>query len=475
MSLTEGIFPPGFLFGTSTSSYQVEGAWNEGGKSESFWDRLVHEKPHIVKDGRSGDEAADSYHKYKEDVQLVKKMGLDYYRFSLSWCRILPEGDLGVINREGIDYYNSLINELLANNVQPMITLYHWDLPQILQDLGGWFNPLMAKYFEDYARICFQEFGDRVKWWITLNDPHAQGETYCHEAMCCFNSLAGRGEYLAVHHMLLAHAKAYRLYEKEFESRFKGKIGITISCPWHTEKTPNPEDIEAAQLSRQFNIGWIAHPIFSKSGDYPPIMRQIVDENSKREGRSSSRLPLFTKEEIELVQGSSDFFGVNHYVTALASKSSKNLINKDIEVTLTHDPRWIPTSMADMFVTPWGLREVLKWINLQYGNPKVLITENGCGDKGEIVDLGRIDYFGKYLNEILKAIYLDGCHVVGYTAWTLLDNFEWVFGYTVKFGLHSVDFRSENKTRTSKASSAFLAMLTKNKRLPPKYLVAGDR
>ncbi|KAJ4446058.1 hypothetical protein ANN_12744 [Periplaneta americana] len=222
-SLKDYAFPDGFLFGTATSSYQVEGAWLEDGKSLNIWDTLTHNKSNLISDRSNGDVACDSYHKYKEDVQLLKELGVNFYRFSVSWSRILPTGHINVVNQAGIDYYNNLINELLADGIQPMVTMYHWDLPQTLQDLGGWPNQVMAQYFEDYARVLFTNYGDRVKYWITFNEPSVFTAGYESVAFHAPNvGATGFGQYLATHTVLKAHARAYHLYDNEFRAAQQG-------------------------------------------------------------------------------------------------------------------------------------------------------------------------------------------------------------------------------------------------------------
>ncbi|KAF6211407.1 hypothetical protein GE061_011919, partial [Apolygus lucorum] len=230
-------FPDGFLFGTGTSAHQVEGAWNTDGKGESIWDKIVHDRPEKVADRTNADVACDSYHLYKEDVKIIKELGFDFYRFSISWPRVLPTGEAHIINVLGVKYYNNLIDELLKNNIQPMVTMYHWDLPQRLQDLGGWLNPMITDFFREYARLLFKLFGDRVKLWNTINEPEMIAIGYGNATMAPCIKLFGYGEYLAAHHMLIAHAKAYRVYDEEFRPTQQGRVTIALNSMYHFPKT----------------------------------------------------------------------------------------------------------------------------------------------------------------------------------------------------------------------------------------------
>merc|ERR1712032_661324 len=261
-------FPDDFIWGSATAAYQIEGAWNEGGKGPSIWDVFTKVPGNII-DGSSGDVACDSYHNYKEDVRLMKEMGLTSYRFSIGWTRILPDGT-GARNPEGIQYYHNLIDELLLNEIVPAVTLYHWDLPQALQDQGGWLNASVADWFEEYARVCFEEFGDRVKIWIKLNEPwvvavlgHGTGE------MAPGDVGIGTLVYQAAHNELLAHGKAVAIYRSEFAEQ-NGKIGITLSISWKEPEDPsNADQLQASDDALMFDIGWFAQPILAS--DYPPV------------------------------------------------------------------------------------------------------------------------------------------------------------------------------------------------------------
>ncbi|KAI4468950.1 glycosyl hydrolase [Holotrichia oblita] len=246
-------FPNNFKFGVATSAYQVEGAWNTGGKGESIWDHMTHTNPYSILDKSNGDIACDSYNKIKEDVQLLKNLGVDFYRFSISWSRILPSGTTDYINPVGIRYYNELINELLANGIQPLVTMYHYDLPQALEEEGGFLNLKLADYFEDYADVLYKNFGDRVKDWATFNQP----------TLICFFGYSGEfvapmitrkdGGYLCGRTLLIAHAKAYHLYNKRYRESQGGRIGIVHNIFWFEPRTNIIKDIQAAVAANEFN------------------------------------------------------------------------------------------------------------------------------------------------------------------------------------------------------------------------------
>uniref|UniRef100_A0A1B6D5W8 beta-glucosidase n=2 Tax=Clastoptera arizonana TaxID=38151 RepID=A0A1B6D5W8_9HEMI len=469
-SSSKGLFDESsFLFGTASASYQVEGAWNANGKGENIWDRLVHTKPETVVDKDTGDVACDSYHKYKEDVQLIKYIGFDFYRFSISWSRVLPTGEDNVINQDGISYYNNLINELLENGIQPLVTLYHWDLPQPLQDLGGWLNPLMAEYFECYARVIFSHFGDRVKWWITINEPSEIISGYSNAGYAPYLDLHGTGDYLAAHTLIRAHAKAYHLYDKEFRKSQNGKVSITINSMWNEPLTPTSRDKDACERAMQFELGLFGHPIYSKKGDYPEIVREVVDKNSADEKRSRSRLPSFTSEEIKEIRGTFDFFGLNHYTSRYVTPGLEGPIPsliRDSGVIKSCDPNWPTAKSSWLKVVPWGFRKLLQWIKEEYDNPPVLITENGFSSSKAPNDTDRISYHFDYLTEMSLAIKEDQCNVIGYTVWSILDNFEWMRGYSERFGLYYVDFTNQDRPRIPKQSVEFFKSLCQTRTIP---------
>ncbi|XP_050546386.1 myrosinase 1-like [Daktulosphaira vitifoliae] len=463
---TDYKFPDGFMFGASTAAYQIEGAWNEDGKGENIWDRIAHFHSKLIQDSENGDIACDSYHKYKEDVALAKDLNLNFYRFSISWTRIAPTGEMHKLNPKGIDYYNRLIDELLANNIEPLVTMYHWDLPQYLQDLGGWVNPIMVDYFKEYAKVLFSNFGDRVKWWITLNEPLQMCKGYSISSYAPFLNLRNTGHYLAGHYQLLAHGKVYRLYDEIFREKQKGNISIALNTVFFLPKNKeSEEDRETAERANQFERGWFSHPIYK--GDYPPVMREWVDKKCKSEGRPWSTLPTFSEEEIKLLKGTADFYSINHYSTRLTTHGydQNPVFNPDGEYKTSIEKSWPVSAAPWLIVAPEGLYELLVWIKKEYDNPPVIITENGYADDGRLNDLERIDYIKSHLNVTLKAINEDKCDIIGYTIWSLLDNFEWTDGYRYHFGIVSVDFNNPRRPRVPKASYQYFKKIVTTKKL----------
>ncbi|XP_050671632.1 myrosinase 1-like [Leptidea sinapis] len=295
-------FPPGFKFGAVTSAYQIEGGWNAGDKAPSIWDVYTHKYPFRIANFSNADIACDSFHLWREDVRIAANLGLHYYRISISWTRLLPKGFSNYVSRTGTKYYNRIIDGLLEKGIEPVITLYHSDLPQNLQDLGGWANPLVADWFANYARIAFSIFGDRVKKWITINEPIVICELeYTTPINAPSISSPGLGNYLCTKNILLAHAKAWRVYDEEFRSLYDGKISITNQMYWLQAETEEFEEL--AELARQLYVGLYLHPIFSSKGGWPSSVENWIAEKSEREGYRDSRLPAFTDEEKELVKG----------------------------------------------------------------------------------------------------------------------------------------------------------------------------
>nr|AGP76178.1 beta-glucosidase [Anoplotermes schwarzi] len=465
-------FPDGFLLGAATASYQIEGGWNADGKGVNIWDTLTHERSIYVEDKYNGDLADDSYNLYMEDVKHLKNMGAQLYRFSISWARILPEGHDYKINEAGIDYYNRLINALLDNGIEPIVTIYHWDLPQKLQDLGGWPNIVLATYNENYARVLFKNFGDRVKLWITFNEPRTFMAAYASDTgMAPSINTPGIGDYLTSRTVLTAHANIYRMYEREFKQQQKGKIGISLWNVWCEPISTN--QVDACERYQQFHLGLRAHPIFSESGNYPSVPVKRVDHNSRAEGLTSSRLPKITPEEVNCRTGTYDFLGFNFYTSNLGKRGVTGGIpskGRDTGAILSQDAEWPESASSWLRVVPWALRKQLNWIANAYGNPPIFVTENGYSDYGGLNDTSRVLYYSEYMKEMLKAIHIDGVNVFGYTAWSLLDNFEWLAGYTERFGVCDVDFDDPNRPRIPKESAKVLTEIFNTRKIPERFL-----
>ncbi|XP_029711459.2 myrosinase 1 isoform X1 [Aedes albopictus] len=469
-------FPAHFRFGVGTSAYQIEGGWNADGKGESVWDRLVHSCPGSIQDGGTGDTACDSYHQWRRDVQMVQELGVDIYRFSIAWSRVLPTGKRDSLNRLGINYYNGLIDELLRNGITPMVTLLHMDLPQALQDLGGWMNSDIVRYFSEYADVVFAAFGDRVPLWTTINEP----AHYCMSGELIADPFdSGISEYRCVHNLVKAHAEAVHLYRERYQSLRNGSIGISLGGMWLEPESDSLDDREASEWGLQFEMGWIAHPIFV--GDYPQVMKDRVALMSAEQGATQSRLPVFSEEEMYRIKGTADFLGLNAYTSSLVKKNGLNnpaehkvpSHDHDSGIMIGVDPSWTSTEAPWIKVVPEGLRKLLNWIRLEYGNPPVWITENGVATVIGTVDDRRVDYLNGYLGATLDAIQ-DGCNVRGYLAWSLMDNFEWNFGYTLKFGLFHVDFDSPNRTRHAKMSAKVYRNIVQTRQFDDRYRPKPD-
>ncbi|KAK9511657.1 hypothetical protein O3M35_000277 [Rhynocoris fuscipes] len=455
-------FPKYFQFGAASAAYQVEGAWNESGKGENIWDHIIHTNPSFIYNNETGDVACDSYHKYKEDIQLLKYIGFDVYRFSISWSRILPKGTKDVINKAGINYYNKLIDGLLDRNIQPMVTMYHWDLPQPLQEIGGWLNSSIVDYFEDYATLLFSTYGDRVKLWITINEPISITQGYGATVNAPALDLHGIGDYLCGHNLLKAHARAYHVYKNKFKRKQKGKISFALDGGFGIPMNNTIESYMAAERYNQFTLGWFSHPVYSSSGDYAPLMRQYIDWNSASEGRNESRLPYFTFDEVNYIRGTYDFLALNHYSSVLVKTGvswPKPSPMWDANVELAVDPKWPSSESPWLKVVPEGLRKALNWLRIKYNNPIIFITENGFSDYNETEDFQRIIYHQSYLKSLSDAIYEDNCNVIGYTVWSILDNFEWRAGYSQRFGIVQVDFNDPKRPRKLKTSAEYFRKL----------------
>ncbi|XP_057866013.2 beta-glucosidase 13-like isoform X1 [Cryptomeria japonica] len=390
----------------------------------------------------------------------MKDMGLEAYRFSISWSRILPRGTVkGGVNKVGVAYYNNLINELLKHDIKPFITLFHWDLPQALEDkYGGFLSKNIVKDFEAYAEVCFQEFGDRVKHWITLNEPLSftgggyDSGTAAPGHHSSFNGSSSTGNsatepYIVAHNLILSHAAAVRVYKRKYQAVQKGLIGITINSDWILPYSKSLSDRKAAQRALDFMFGWYMDPI--TKGEYPSTMRKLVGK----------RLPKFSGREYAIVKGSFDFLGLNYYTSRYAAdvptppSPMNTSYTLDSQANLTAERNGVligPVAASSwLHVYPPGIGKLLNYIKKRYDNPLIFITENGIDEKNDdtftitqaLNDTWRIDYHSKHLAFVQRAIRV-GSNIQGYFAWSLLDNFEWGNGYTVRFGLHYVDYNN---------------------------------
>ncbi|TRY92814.1 hypothetical protein DNTS_024880, partial [Danionella cerebrum] len=450
-----GHFREGFVWSTATAAYQIEGAWRADGKGLSIWDTFAHTALKISLD-ENGDIACDSYNRIPEDIDNLKTLRVNHYRFSISWPRIMPDGTNRNINEAGLNYYHKLIDALLAANIKPQVTLYHWDLPQALQDVGGWENDTIVERFKDYADVVYNSLGDKVKFWITINEPYnvaMVGHGYG-SAAPGISFRPGTAPYIVAHNLIKAHAEAWHLYNDKYKAKHGGIVGITINSDWAEPRNPyKQEDVDAAR--RVVQIGWFAHPVFN--GDYSNLMKDIVRERSLAAGRNVSRLPEFTPAEIARIKGTHDYFGFNHYTTVLAYNFDyKGLQHYDADrgAGTETDRTWLDSGSFWLKVTPFGFRRILNFIKEEYGNPPIYITENGVSERGptDLNDVHRIHYYDNYINQALKAYKLDDVDIRGYASWTLMDNFEWATGYDDKFGLFYVNRSDSTLPRIPKKS-----------------------
>ncbi|CAL4900317.1 unnamed protein product [Urochloa decumbens] len=468
LPFTRSDFPDGFAFGAGTAAYQYEGAAAEGGRSPSIWDTYSHSERNM--DDGTGDIASDGYHKYMQDVKLMSDIGLEAYRFTISWSRLIP-GGRGAVNPKGLQFYNNLINELVKEGIQINVVLYHMDLPRILEDeYGGWISPKIIEDFTAYANVCFREFGDRVAHWTTMLEPNSMVQgSYDNGVLppnhCSYpfgsNCTVGNSTiepYLFIHHSLLAHASTVRLYKQKYQAAQKGIIGLNLYSMWLYPFTDYAKDIEATERAKTFFYGWILHPLVF--GEYPDPMRKIA----------GSRLPSFSSYESELVTRAFDFIGLNHY-TSLYTSNNPNTIEGPLQdftsdlATLFRGTKDAPPSamiVPGPMVDPHGLELILEYFQGKYGNLTFYIQENGYGGSdGTLNDLERIGYLTKYIASTLKAI-RNGADVRGYSVWSFMDLYEIFGGFKTHYGLVAVDFGTEERRRQPRRSAHWYSDFLKN-------------
>ena len=426
-------FPEDFIWGSATSSFQIEGATDEDGRGESIWDRFC-EKPGAISDKTNGKVACDHYHRYKDDVALMSELKLSAYRFSIAWPRIFPNGGGGV-NSKGLDFYDRLVDELLSANITPFATLYHWDLPQALEARNGWVNRDTAHYFVDYTHAVVEKLGDRVASWATLNEPfvsaslgyrtgdHAPGRTSLNDS------------FAAAHHLLLAHGMAMPVIREHAPNSQAGIVlNFTPSFPY----SDSEEDIKANETTDAFENRWYVEPIAGKG--YPQRGVELLGWEQKE----------IQAGDLETIAAPIDFLGVNYYTRQTRRAGS------------TPAPQTLPVTDMGWEIYPQGINELLTTLHQRHQFKQYFITENGAAmpDKADasdnVDDQDRIDYIHNHLQQVHLAM-SDGVPVKGYFAWSLFDNFEWAFGYSKRFGIVRVNY--DTLERTPKASARWFSQV----------------
>jgi beta-glucosidase len=428
-------FPKAFVWGVATASYQIEGAWDEDGKGESIWDRFSH-TPGMVDNGDTGDVACDHYHRWGEDIALMKDLGLKAYRFSVAWPRIMPHG-YGAVNQAGIDFYNQLVDALLEKGIEPFITLYHWDLPQALQDQGGWPARMIVDPFLEYADVVSNALGDRVKNWTTLNEPwvsafvgyeqgrHAPGITDRDTAIA------------AAHHLMVAHGRAVPLIR---ENCADANVGIVLNLTPQEPASPSIEDRKAANWADGYINRWFLDALVGRG--YPQDMVNSY----------GNAMEFVQPGDMEAIAVPLDYVGINYYTRGIARSEE---IREEDNLPRTVSSGDEITEM-DWEVYPKGLYNMLGRLHFNYNLPAIYITENGAafidevGPDGEVDDPARLSYIERHLEMTHKAIQI-GVPIKGYFAWSFLDNFEWGFGYSKRFGIVYVDYHNQKRIPKSSA------------------------
>ena len=430
-------FPSGFLWGAATSAYQIEGSPLADGAGPSTWTRFVR-TPGRVANGESGDVACDHYNRYREDVALMRALGLTSYRFSISWSRILPEGK-GRVNEKGLDFYRRLVDELTNAGIRPMATLYHWDLPAALDDRGGWLNPDIAGWFGEYADVMYRALDDRVAMWATLNEPWVVTDGgYLHGALAPGHRSVHEAA-IAAHNLMRSHARGVQAYR----ATGRNAIGLVVNLEPKYPASDSAEDQAATARSEAYMNRQFLDPVFF--GSYPEELIEGFGE----------AWPEIPASELAELKQPFDFLGINYYTRGIMKNDPAVLVERASRV---RNPR-APYTETGWEMFPQGLTDTLTWVRERYGNMPMYITENGAAmydppvaDDGVIDDPLRVRYLREHLAAIHDAIQ-QGVDVRGYYAWSLLDNFEWALGYAKRFGIVHVDY--ETQKRTVKNSGKF--------------------
>ncbi|MBN2434449.1 MAG: beta-glucosidase [Spirochaetes bacterium] len=430
-------FPKNFLFGAASSSYQIEGAWDEDGKGESIWDHFAH-IPGKIKNGENGDIACDFYHRYRDDIQLMKEIGLQAFRFSINWPRVIPDG-YGKVNIKGLDFYNRLVDELLAAGIKPCVNLYHWELPQTLQNLGGWMNRDCAKWFSEFSSVIADKLGDRVDDWMTLNEPMMSaslGYVLGYHAPGLKKPLQF---FKVVHHLLLGHGLSVKAVRAEAPSC---KIGIALDLRPVYPESESIKDLQAVKNADALMRRTFLDPIFN--GTYPPLFNKqnILARARIKEG------------DLKIISTPIDYVGINTYSrdkvrysrwaigTGFTGPSEKTVDKEYVKDGIQY------TAM-NWEVYPQCIYEILMMLKKDYGNPDVYVTENGAAftdtvENNRVHDIKRISYLKDHLTGVKQALD-EGSNCKGYFVWSFIDNFEWSEGYCKRFGLIYVDYKTQKR------------------------------
>uniref|UniRef100_A0A0N4ZDP1 Beta-glucosidase n=1 Tax=Parastrongyloides trichosuri TaxID=131310 RepID=A0A0N4ZDP1_PARTI len=458
-------FRNNFIWGVTSAAYSIEGEYNGDGKGLSTWDLYTHK--HM---NETGDISSDSYNNLEGDINLIKKLNVTHYKFSISWSRILPQGNVDVVNENGLKYYERLIDGLIEINVQPIVTMLHYDIPLALEDMGGWMNDGIVEYFYSYAQFLFDKFGDKVKYWITIEDPYnmimnGYGGTMVGWAPGGYNLLSNTSIYNGFYNILKSHGKVGKLYKEKYR---KGMIGISFtSLPMFSL---NIDDGNENEMFFHLSFGLLANPIFSRDGNYPNEVLELFQRKTYEEGRSSSRLRLFTIDEIKEIRNSSDFIGLNYYnvggsITGLLNEeinvnSNKNMTKVYNQLALEINSVIMKNESENKNVSDIsnGLKYSLTYIKKNYLNIPILITGNGVEENGNI---DKIEYMKEHL-KIIKNSIRNNFNIIGYCVSNFIDGFEWDKGYSKKMGLYEVDFENSSRKRTPRKSSFYYMDVIKN-------------
>ena len=430
-------FPKGFVWGTATASYQIEGATHEDGRGESIWDRFCR-TPGAVANGDTGDVAADHYHQWPEDIQLMKSLGLNAYRFSVAWPRIVPDG-IGAVNPAGLDFYERLVDGLLAAGIEPYVTLYHWDLPQALQDKGGWPNRDSVGWFADYVAVVSSRLGDRVRHWITHNEPWVAAFVGYAMGAHAPGLRDPRAAMQAAHHLLLSHGQAVPILRQNGNA--ETQVGITLNLSWIDAASDKPADVEAARRQDGYINRLFLDPVFR--GAYPADMLAYY----------GNLAPQIEPGDLLQISTPIDFLGVNYYTRQVVADDA----NAGLLGVRTIRPPYSEYTEMGWEVYPEGLYKLLRRLHQEYAPRALYITENGAAfedrlENGQVHDPRRVAYLREHLLAAQRAIQ-EGVPLRGYFVWSLIDNFEWAHGYTKRFGIAYVDYATQ--TRTLKDSALF--------------------